>query len=126
MVAYAPALSATPAVRQPDKTEDEAADAHLQPRGVVVRRKPVIGKRKHNRHQTENCRSNGDNSQSVDVGGWHRGLHQEVVVLGRLLHINHSNLGVEIDAGSHASTRRRNSEDDRWDDGSLRVSYPVP
>jgi hypothetical protein len=49
-----------------------------------------------------------------------------VVVLGRLLHINHSNLGVEIDAGSHASTRRRNSEDDRWDDGSLRVSYPVP
>lgn len=99
-MANTPAPSATPAVRQPDKTEDEAADAHLQPRRVAVRRKPVIGQRKDNRHQAEDCRPNGDGGQSVDVGGWYRGLHQEVVVLGRLLHINHSNVAVEAPAVS--------------------------
>ena len=93
-MACAPAASATPAVRQPDKTEDEAADAHLQPRSAAARRKPVIGKRKDNRYQAEDCRPNGDDGQSVNVGGCYGGLHQEVVVLGRLLHINHSSAAV--------------------------------
>jgi Predicted membrane protein (DUF2157) len=61
----------------------------MQPCAVVVCRKPVIGKCEDDRDQPEDCRANGDDSQTVDVGRRHGRLHQEVVVLGRLLHANH-------------------------------------
>ena len=56
---------------------------------MAVCRKPLISKREENRHQPENCRPNGDDSQPVDIDRRHGCLYQEVVVLGRLLHINH-------------------------------------
>ena len=61
---------------------------------MVVCRKPLISKRKNNRHQPEDCGPNGDDSQTVDIGRRHGCLYQEVVVLGRLLHINHSSAGL--------------------------------
>jgi hypothetical protein len=56
-----------------------------------VRRKPVISKCKANRRQTKDCRSHCYDGQSVAAGRRHGRLHQEVVVLGRLVHINHCN-----------------------------------
>jgi hypothetical protein len=60
---------------------------------VVVCRKPLVSKRKNNRHQPEDYGPNGDDSQAVDIGRRHGCLYQEVVVLGRLLHISHSSAG---------------------------------
>lgn len=93
-MAGTPAPSATPAVHQPDETKDEAGDADLQPRCVVARCKPVIGKGKDNRHQAEDRRPNRDDCQSVDIGRCYGRLNEEAVVLGRLLHVNHSNAAV--------------------------------
>jgi hypothetical protein len=53
-------------------------------------RKPVISERKDHRYQAEDGRAHGDDGQAVHVGWRHRRLYQEVVVLGRLLHVNHS------------------------------------
>jgi Predicted membrane protein (DUF2157) len=96
-----------PTVRQADEAQDEAADAHLQPRAVVVCRKPVTSESKHDRHQPEDCRPNGDDGQTVDVGRRHGCLHQEVVVLGRLVHINHLS-AVRTQHGLCAGTARLN------------------
>ena len=59
-------------------------------------RKPVVGKRNDHRYQTEDGCADRDDGKAVHVSWRHRCLYQEVVVLGRLLHVIHFSAGARV------------------------------